>query len=203
MHPPRTESLLAAACTLAATLLFWAPSGFAEQADRDQPINLEADRVTVDDASQITTFAGSVRLSQGSLLILGDTIIVTQEKRGSMHIVAHGKTASFRQKRETADGYVEGYGERIEYDTTSEILLLDVQARLKRHLDEVTGEHITYNAKTDLFRVNVGKDDADAPPHQRVRVVLQPKPKPGEPQAPEPKIPPVESGDNAKPVEPR
>lgn len=202
MYPPRTEALLAA-CTLAVTLFLWAPSGFAEPADRDQPINLEADSVTVDDARQISTFTGSVRLSQGSLLILGDTIIVTQNKRGSMHIEAHGKTASFRQKREAAEGYVEGYGERIEYDTTSEILLLDVRARLKRDRDEVTGEHITYNAKTDLFQVNAGETGTDTAPQQRVRVILQPKPKPDATQAPKPEIMPAEAGDNVTPVETR
>jgi len=180
-----------------------APSGFAEPADRDQPINLEADRVTVDDAHQVSTFTGNVRVSQGSLLILGDTIIVTQNKRGSMHIEAHGKTASFRQKREAAEGYVEGYGERIEYDTTSEILLLDVQARLKRDRDEVTGEHITYNAKTDLFQVNAGDTGTDTVPQQRVRVVLQPKPKQGGAQTPEPDKMPAAAGDNVKPVEPK
>lgn len=191
------------ACAVAASLLLWAPSGCAEPADRDQPINLEADRVTVDDARQISTFTGSVRLSQGSLLILGDKIIVTQSKRGSMHIEAHGKTASFRQKREAAEGYVEGYGERITYDTTSETLLLDVQARLKRDRDEVTGEHITYNAKTDLFQVNAGESGTDTAPQQRVRVILQPKPKPDATKAPEPEKMPAEAGDNITPVETR
>lgn len=199
MYPRRTEALLAA-CALVASL--WAPSGCAEPADRDQPINLEADRVTVDDARQISTFTGSVRLSQGTLLILGDTIIVTQNKRGSMHVEAHGKTASFRQKREAAEGYVEGYGEHIAYDTTSEILILDVRARLKRDRDEVTGEHITYNAKTDLFQVNAGETGPDRVPKQRVRVVLQPKPKPGAAKTPADQQP-AAAGVNVTPVEPK
>lgn len=202
MSPPRTDALLAA-CAMASSLLLWAPAGIAEIADRDQPINLEANQVTVDDARQISTFTGNVRLSQGTLLILGDMVVVTQDKGGFLRIVSHGKPASFRQKREAAEGYVEGYGERIEYGENSEILFLDGQAHLKRDRDEVTGEHITYNCKTELFQVNASDAKTDEVPQRRVRVVLQPKPKPGANKPPAPDKQPAETGINVKPVEPK
>ena len=158
-------------------LSLWAPACFAEQADNSMPITLEADQVLVDDAQQISTFTGNVRLSQGSLLIRGDKIVVMQDKNGFKHATAYGNTAEFRQKREGLDGYVEGFGERIEYDTQSETLNLYKQARLKRDQDEVHGDHITYSAKTEIFQV-AGSDasSGDATP-QRVRAVLQPKTK--------------------------
>ncbi|OGS94543.1 MAG: lipopolysaccharide transport periplasmic protein LptA [Gallionellales bacterium RBG_16_56_9] len=190
------ESLL-----LPALLLLWAPTSFAERADHDMPINLEADQVLVDDAKQVSTFTGKVRLSQGSLLIRGDKIVVKQDKSGFMHATAYGKTAEFRQKREGLDGYVEGYGERIEYDTRTETFNFHVQARLKRGQDEVLGEHITYNAKTEIFRVSGGSaSSADAPP-QRVRAVLQPKSKEGTASTPAPDTPPLTPGENPAPTE--
>lgn len=161
---------------LASLLLLWAPAGFADRADRDMPINLEADQALIDDAQQTSTFTGNVRLSQGSLLIRGDKVVVMQDKSGFKRATAYGKTAEFRQKREGSDGLVEGYGERIEYDTQAETLNLYKQARLKRDQDEVRGEHITYNAKSETFQVNGGESSGEAPP-QRVRAVLQPKPK--------------------------
>lgn len=141
------------------------------------PINLEADQVLIDDVQQISTFTGNVRLSQGTLLIRGDKIVVEHGKDGFKHATAYGNTADFRQKRDGLDGYVEGYGERIEYDTQAETLNLFKQARLKRDQDEVRGEHITYNANTEIFQV-AGSDanTGDTPP-QRVRAVLQPKSK--------------------------
>ena len=40
----------------------------AEKADRDQPVNIEADRLTVDDRNKVHIFEGGVILTQGCLL---------------------------------------------------------------------------------------------------------------------------------------
>src|SRR3990167_8932211 len=161
----------------AAFMLLCTPLCFAERADRNKPIHLEADQVRIEDAQQISTFIGNVKLSQGTLLIRGGKIVVTQDKDGFKHGTAFGNTASFRQKREGLDEYVEGYGERIEYDTRADTVDFYVQARLKRGLDEVLGEHITYSAKTEIFQVNGGGASTESSPPKRVRAVLQPKPK--------------------------
>ena len=82
MFPARIRQL-PAILFLTVSMLIWTPSGIAELADRDKPINLEADKVTVDDARHISTFIGNVRLSQGSLLILGDEIVVSRIRRAT------------------------------------------------------------------------------------------------------------------------
>jgi lipopolysaccharide export system protein LptA len=168
-------------------LLLCPPVCFAERADRNKPIQLEADQVLMDDAQQISTFTGKVQLSQGTLLIRGDKIVVVEDKEGFKHATAYGNTAEFRQKREGMDEYVEGYGGRIEYDTRYETLNFHEKARLKRGLDEVSGDHITYSAKTEIFRVNSSEASPGNAPPQRVRAVLQPKSKEAEtiPSAPE------------------
>ncbi|HXU93099.1 MAG TPA: lipopolysaccharide transport periplasmic protein LptA [Gallionella sp.] len=173
--------------TLALLLLLVAPACFAERADRDKPVHIEADQVLVDDAQQISTFLGNVQLTQGTMVIRGDKIVVVQDQEGFKHGTAYGKTASFRQKREGLDEYVEGYGERIEYDTRAETVDFYVKARVKRNLDEVRGEHITYNQKTDIFQVNSTDASSAGAPPKRVRAILQPKPKDGaaKPAAPD------------------
>lgn len=197
---PIKNKLLLVSLLLPAFLLLWAPASFAERADHDMPINLEADKVLIDDAQQISTFTGNVRLSQGSLLIRGDKIVVMQDKNGFKHAAAYGKTAEFRQKREGLEGYVEGYGELIEYDTRAETFNIRIQARLKRDQDEVRGEHIIYNAKAETFQVNGSSaSSGDAPP-QRVRAVLQPKSKEGTTSTPAPDTPPVTPGEYPAPT---
>jgi lipopolysaccharide export system protein LptA len=156
-------------------LLLWVQASFAERADRNKPIHLEADQVIMDDTQQISTFIGNVRMSQGTLLISGDKIVVTVDKDGFKHAIAYGNTAEFRQKREGLEGYVEGYGERIEYDSRSGTLNFREKARLKRDMDEVSGDNITYNVKTEIFRVNSGDTNPGNDRSQRVRAVLQPK----------------------------
>ena len=158
-------------------VLLFSTVSFAEQADRNQPMHLEADQVTMDDAKQISTFTGNVRLSQGTLLILGDKVVVSQDKDGNQHADAYGDTAEFRQKREGLDEYVEGYGKHIEYDTRTEIINFDGKAHLKRNRDEVSGDHITYNTKTEIFKVNGNDANPEKGSGGRVHVILQPKSK--------------------------
>ena len=174
------NKLLPVILSLPAFLLpLWAPACFAERADRDKPVHLEADQVQIDDAQQVSTFIGNVKLSQGTMLIRGDKIVVKQDKEGFKHGTAYGNPASFRQKREGLDEYVEGYGERIEYDTHADTVDFYVQARLKRDMDEVRGEHITYSAKTEILQVNGGGPGLEKKSPERVRAILQPKPRQG------------------------
>lgn len=182
-------------------LLLWAPASFAERADRDMPIYLEADQVLIDDMQQTSTFTGNVRLSQGSLLIRGDRIVVMQDKSGFKRATAYGKTADFRQKREGSEGFVEGFGERIEYDTQAETLNLYKQARLKLDQDEVRGEHIAYNAKAETFQVKGSSETSGEAPPQRVRAVLQPKGKTEPSKTPTPAPVPGTSGESPAPTE--
>lgn len=164
---------------LAGFALALSATAFAEQADRDKPVNLEADSVTMDDASKVGTYQGNVQLSQGTLLIRADKLVVKEDANGFQQGTAYGNPASFRQKREGYDEYVEGYGTRIEYDAKNEKVELFGNARLKRGQDEVRGNYISYDAKTEYFRVLGGGKEA-APPgrdHGRVHAVIQPKTK--------------------------
>lgn len=146
----------------------------AERADREKPMHLEADQMLVDDAQKVSTFTGNVQLVQGTMLIRGDKIVVVEGEDGLKVATVYGNTASFRQKREGLDEYVEGYGERIVYNERTEVVDFYVKARVVRERDDVRGEHITYNQKTEIFRVNSGSAGADGAP-KRVRAVLQPK----------------------------
>jgi lipopolysaccharide export system protein LptA len=175
MFQPVNKSLMAASLFL--VCMFCAQAGFAENADRDKPINLEADKVLLDDARKVSTFTGNVRLSQGTLSIRGDKIVVDQDKDGFKQAIIDGKTAEFRQKQEGLDTFVEGSGERIEYDSRTETMDIHGQAYLKRGLDEVRGDHITYSTKTEVFQVSGGKAGAGDAPPQRVHAILQPKSK--------------------------
>jgi len=153
-------------------------AGYAEQADRDKPMHLEANQASIDDKRQISTFEGNVQLTQGTLAISGDKLVVQQDKKGYTHGSATGKPASFRQKRDKQDEYVEGYGERIEYDAQNETVDLFGQARLTQAGSEVRGEHITYSSRTEIFQVHGATDQpADATGKGRVRVIIQPRSK--------------------------
>src|SRR3989441_2990226 len=52
-----------------------------------------------DEAKKVSTFEGKVVLTQGSLIIRADRIVVRQDGDGFYHGVASGKPATFRHKR--------------------------------------------------------------------------------------------------------
>ena len=196
------NKLLPAILLLPALLLpLWAPACFAERADQDKPVHMEADQVLIDDAQQISTFTGNVKLTQGTMLIRGDKIVVRQDKEGFKHGTAYGNTASFRQKREGLDEYVDGYGERIEYNTRAETVDFHIKARLKRDMGEVSGEQITYSQKTEIFQVNNGGVSTEKEPPKRVRAILQPKPKQNAASPSEPDALPIKSSETLSPTD--
>jgi len=170
------------ALVVAVQCAFGAPA-IAERADRNKPVNLEADRVNIDDAKKVSVFEGNVVLTQGTLVIRGDRMIVREDKDGFQYGTTYGALAKFRQKREGLDEYVEGEAERIEYDGRAEKLQLFNRAQMKRGQDEVRGNYISYDQPTEFFRVVGGGKEAATGnnPQGRVRAVIQPKNKDGKP----------------------
>ena len=171
--------------THTAVLLFVLPA-HAEQADRDKPVNLESDTVEVNDQTRVSTYQGNVRLTQGTLLITADKLMVVQDNEGFSKSTAYGNPTYFKQKSDGTDINIEGWAQRIEYDAKRDKLEMFTQARIKRGQDEVQGNYITYDGRTESYRVLGGKDGAsENNPKGRVRVVIQPKRK-GAPAAPNP-----------------
>ena len=160
----------------------------AEKADRDKPVNIEADRVSVDDVKKVQTFEGNVQLVKGTLIIRAERIVVTQDDDGYQRGVATGTGGvlpRFRQKREGQDEYIEGEGERIEHDAKAEKTEFFNRAWVKSGLDEVRGQFISYDALTEKYFVTSGPNGTRAQPGsgERVRAVIQPKSKDGAPAA--------------------
>lgn len=148
---------------------------FAEKADREKPVHLEADSVTLDDISKLSVFQGNVLLIQGTLTLRADRVEAKQSGEGLQTVSAKGSPVSFRQKREGVDEYIEGFASQVEYDSVESMLRLIGNARLRKGGDEIRGSLITYDAKTEFYKV-VGQQGAVGS-SSRVRVIIKPKPK--------------------------
>jgi lipopolysaccharide export system protein LptA len=158
-----------------------ATSAHAEKTDRDKPVNLEADTVTLDDINKVSVYQGNVVLSQGTMLLRADRVQVTQNADGLDKVSATGRPVAFRQKLDGREEYIEGYADRIEYNGATSQLELIGQAMLRRGSDELRGAQISYNANTEFYKV-VGQPGAKTP-SGRVRAVIRPKPR-ATPQTP-------------------
>jgi lipopolysaccharide export system protein LptA len=165
----------------AAALVAISFAAHAEKADREKPINLEADRISMDDVKKVQVFEGNVVLNQGTLQIRTSRLVVTQDTDGFQKGVATGGAnglARFRQKRDARDEYIEGESERIEHDARNEKTEFFVRAWVRSGLDEVKGQYISYDALTEKYLVTNGAGEtktATGTAQARVRAIIQPK----------------------------
>jgi len=123
---------------------------------------------------------------------------VRQDAQGNQFGIVHGKPGFFRQKRDLVDEFIEGTGQRIDYDSKADTVRFTGNAVLKRFKgtqlnDETTGNVIVYNNTTDVFTVDGGEANRTPQnPTGRVRAMLTPVPKEGGvPATPAPPAPPA------------
>lgn len=201
--PVRSAALAASLLSL----LLAAPASWGEKADRAKPMVVDADKPgTLDFQRQVVVFNGNVSISQGTLSLRAERIEVREAKDGQRTATAIGspdKPAQYRQKRDVLNEWVEGSAERIEYDTRSDTLKFSGNASVRRlrgtePADEITGNHIVWDNKADVFSVSGGVPSA-ANPGGRIRAVLAPRVDPAAsaaPSEPAPLKPSRALGDN-------
>ena len=168
-------------CVLAACLAWPA---HAERADRMKPLNVEADQSgRVDLQNQVIVFTGNVVVSKGTMVMRASRIEVRQLPSGYDTAVAFGapgQPATFRQKRDGVDEFIDGQAERLEYDGRADQIKFIKNAAVRRLrgatvADEITGNLVTYDATTEVFSVSGGAATSAANPAGRVRAVLTPR----------------------------
>ena len=159
-----------------ATALF-SFNAFAEKADRDKPIEIEADTVTSNDAKKVSVYTGNVIVTQGTLIIKADKLVVREDEAGFQHSSSYGNPTTFKQKREGKDEYMEGSAMRIEYEGRMDKVQLFTKAWVKRGEDIVHGDYIMYDANAEYSEVIGGgpKSATPATPTGRVKAIIQPK----------------------------
>ena len=185
------------------TLLFTlaaiaAQSAFAEKADKDKPMNVEADSLKHDDQKQLTIFTGKVLMTKGTLVLRAARMEVKQDKQGNQVATLSaepGERVFFRQKREGLEEFTDGEAETVVYNRQADTLTLTNRAELRLLrgtvvADRIQGQQIVVNNTTEVFTVD-GKPNANvnananaSSGNQRVKATITPRPKTPEASAP-------------------
>jgi lipopolysaccharide export system protein LptA len=131
----RTRSILLAAAI--AALPAW-----AERADREKEIVVQANGSTLDDVKRNVVFDGDVVITQGTMRMTANKVTVREDPQRHKFYVAVGNPVTFREKRDNVDEYVEGYAQRAEFDDLNNLLHLYDKARVKSNQNEITGDYI-------------------------------------------------------------
>ena len=156
-----------------AVVLLFSSSVFAEKADRDQPTQVEANKMSADDTRRLNVFEGNVVVTKGTIRLTADRLVVRQDADGFQLATATGRPARLRQRQDPKPGekegiWLEGEALRIELDDRNQKIELFDNARVNRGGDQVAGNYIFVDQRSDFYQVTASKGD-------RVKAVLQPK----------------------------
>ncbi|SOE46860.1 LptA, protein essential for LPS transport across the periplasm [plant metagenome] len=165
---------------LLAALTLALPVHAAQQPPAEDPDTLIlSDTLHYDDVKRTSTFTGNVIMTRGDLTLKSDTLAMREDADGFQFGTAtanKGKEVFIRQVRAGTAEVMEATGLRAEYDGKNETLDIIGQAVVTRLVcgkpfDNVRGQRIRYNQKTDTYEAFGGGDSAA--PGGRVRSVAQ------------------------------
>ena len=166
----------------------------AEKADRDQPMQIEADSMRHDQARQLTQFTGKVLATKGTLVLRAARMEVQQDAQGRQVArlwAAPSDRVFFRQKREGVNEFTEGEAEQVTYDNQADVITLNQRAEVRilrgnQVADQLNGHTIVFNNTTEVMTVD---GQATSGPGQRVRAILTPRNTPPAPTSDTPIAP--------------
>jgi lipopolysaccharide export system protein LptA len=141
----------------------------ALDSDRRQPIEIEANRVEIDERKGTSTYTGDVQVRQGTFQLTAARVVVRRGGEALERIVAHGNPATFRQQPEGADYLVRGQARELRYDAPGGTVQLTGEAHIWQGRDEFSGARVVYELERERVRAEGGEGDG------RVRAVIHPK----------------------------
>ena len=143
------------AVLLAAVLAFPVPS-WADRNDSSKPMDFKSQQAHMDDLRKTYNYVGQVRMTQGTRQLSADKVVIKQDAAGFSKSVATGtaqKLAHVKQRENDGKGWMEGWGERIEYDDRTDKIFFFDQARIKTSTDDAKGEVIIYDNVTERYQI--------------------------------------------------
>lgn len=150
-------------CLLAST------SSWALTSDQKQPIYINSDSQHLDMKTNKVTFTGNVKLTQGSIHLTADKLVVIRNAKTQQlqEMQGYGKPAHFSQKSDEGK-LLKGQANTLVYNVHTDKLIMTTNAELHQDDSVIKGKVITYQIGTQNLEANSGDG-------QRVSTVLQPE----------------------------
>ena len=143
------------------TALFFSTFAFALSEDADQPIEIEAESVMVDETTGFNEFVGDAEVKQGSLVMTAEIIQVQTNADGVETMIAKGtieKPAKYIQSQENQARLIEATAILITYDVNEGMIFLVGDAFLVQGFDSFSGDSLTYDINNDKVLVKGSED---------------------------------------------
>ncbi|MDD5276632.1 MAG: lipopolysaccharide transport periplasmic protein LptA [Methylovulum sp.] len=148
---------------------FCAAAALALESDAQQPITIDSNTATYDDASTTSTYAGNVISVQGSIRVTSDKLVVYLKDGEAEKLVFTGKPARFKQTPSKGSEDIVGEALTGEYYPKQNLLVLMDQAVVRQGNATYASKFIQYDIRNSM--VKAGEKASDS---KRVHVILKP-----------------------------
>lgn len=146
----------------------------AQQGDASAPIEVEADRLDLDDRAGTAVYTGDVDIRQGSMQLTGDRVEIRRNAAGELsRAIATGERAYIEQQPDPAEPVVRGWGRTIIYHVAERRVELIDRAELHQGGDTFDGGYLEYFLDRRVVQARAEGEGVEG--RQRIRMTLQPE----------------------------
>lgn len=142
--------------SLLAPVFLFSGSVLADKNDSTKPMNFSSNSADMDDLHKTYHYVGHVRMIQGTRLLTSDKVSIQQDAAGFSKSIAYGsaqKLAYVKQRENDGKGWMEGWGERIEYNDRTDTFVFFDQAHIKTSTDDAKGDVIIFDNVTERYQI--------------------------------------------------
>lgn len=133
---------------LISMLLVTSPPAVALEGDSDKPVNIDSINQAIDLQSNVATFTGNVIVTQGSIKLTADKVVVTRPG-GDINktiVEAYGNPATFYQMQDNWKP-VQGHTDKLYYELANDFVELTGNVFIHQQDSHIKGDRITYLIK--------------------------------------------------------
>ncbi|MCE9665194.1 lipopolysaccharide transport periplasmic protein LptA [Halomonas sp. M5N1S17] len=146
----------------------------AQQRDADQPIEVEADQLDLDDTAGTAVYTGDVDIRQGTMRLTGNRVEIRRNQAGELtRATATGERAYIEQQPDPDEPVVRGWGRTIVYHVAERRVELIDQAELHQRGDTFDGGYLEYFLDRRVVQARAESEGVEG--RQRIRMTLQPE----------------------------
>ena len=151
-----------------ALMIFYSSLVFSIDSDKDKPIFLESDSAKWDENSQKSTYRGNVVVTQGTMLLTGDLLVVTSKNNEINNMIITGEKSTYKQKTQSGK-IVNGEAYEIQYFVENSKIIFLNDAVLTQSKNVVKSNKIIYLTNTENIIAGDKKGKS------RVKMTIEPK----------------------------
>ena len=125
----------------------------ALDSDKTAPVTINADTTDIDFRTGKRVLTGNVDVSQGTLNIKADKIVLLYKGDKIDTATAYGKPVRFKQLPEGQKEMVHGEGKTLQLKQAKNLITLENNAKITQGTNTITGKIIYYNTQTSKMTV--------------------------------------------------